>query len=530
MGAGKSTLARLLGKTLAVRCSDLDARIVEREERSIAALFAESEARFRAAEASAVQGWLNRPPSAPAEILALGGGTLQNAEVAAALRERATIVALTGSPEQLIARLSATELSSRPLLAAAPDPVAALAELIERRRAADSRAHLTVSTDQLTAAEVQVAVLRALYHPSDGPWAEPARALLPGNSTAAGVTTGRGAIPFAPATGLVLLRDANLPPVQTSALIEIAKLRCSGRILDLPIPGGEASKQADRLLELWRTMLSAGVDRDWQLWIAGGGTLTDLGGLLGHGFKRGLATSLLPTTLLAQLDAALGGKNGINLDGAKNVLGTTRLPQAVQIDPLFLLSLPDVELRGALAEAVKSAVIGDPALLVFIERHVEEIGARVLPVLEEIAARSAAVKLAIVARDLEERDERRQLNFGHTLGHALEASLAQQKRPISHGDAVAIGMVFATYLSARAGKLEENSLLDRLPGILKRLGLPTAPPPMTHEEREQTLRALRHDKKRAGGSNVWVLPRATGRLTCEPVASSDVASALEFFT
>lgn len=529
MGAGKTTLGRRLARTLSLRFSDLDQRIVEREECSIDALFAASEARFRDVERSAVQAWLNRPPHAPPELLALGGGTLEDAELASALAARATIVGLSASARELNQRLGESGRAARPLLAGSEAPVEILERLCAARRDGYARAAVQVATDGLDPAAAEVAVLRALYDPNGGPWSEQPQPLCPELPAAAGVVWGRGALQFDTTPRAALLWDANLPAVQSEPLRRACQARAA-ELIELPIAGGEAAKSADTLLGAWRLLLARGVDKDTPLWVAGGGTIGDLGGFVAHTFKRGLPLDLLPTTLLAQLDAALGGKNGINLEAAKNAVGTTRLPRTVTIDPLYLLTLSDAELRGALAEAIKSGLIGDPGLVATIERETEPLRERQLATLEQIAHRAARVKLGIVSRDLEERDERRLLNFGHTLGHALEAVGARHQRPIAHGAAVAIGMVFATYLAARLQLLEEHSLLERLPGLLTRLGLPTAPPPMDDGAREELLGELRHDKKRQAGANVWVLPIATGRLVCRAVEPRQVAETLELFT
>lgn len=530
MGAGKTTVGKRLARCLALRFFDLDARIVEREERGIDALFAEGEARFRQAEASAVRAWLNRPESAPPEVLALGGGTLEDAELVSALQRRATIVGLRAPARELLERLDDLEIAARPLLSHVDDKHAALELLIESRAEGYARAALQIETSGLAPDAVVIALLRALYAPQSGPWRVDTEPLCADEPASSAVTFGRGAMPFESAQRAVLLWDSKLPQWQSESLLSACRSRVSETLIELSQPGGEAAKTPEVLLSLWRSLLHAGIDKDTPLWVAGGGTLTDLGGFVAHSFKRGLDLHLLPTTLLAQLDAALGGKNGINLDTAKNAVGTTRLPRAVHIDPLFLLSLPEIEIRGAMAEALKSGLIGDAGLVATIEREVTAISERQLPTLESIARRAAAVKLKIVARDLEEKDERRLLNFGHTLGHALEAVGSKRGRPVAHGDAVAIGMVFATYMAARLGVLEESSLLDRLPGILKRLGLPAAPAAMQDDERAEVLAALVHDKKRHRGTNVWVLPRGSGRLVCRAVDEQDVAETLEQFT
>jgi len=525
MGAGKTTVGRWIAAALERSFVDLDARIEALEGRSVPALFAQGEAAFRAAEERAARLWLARPEDAWPEVLAVGGGTLENGPLAESLRARAAIVHLDAPAAELAARLAAEEVAARPLLASAADRVARLADLRAERAAGYARADATIDTSATSPPDVGVRVLRALHAPDAGPWAAPARTLAPELASAGGVTIGRGAIPFPPALRAVVLWDANLPAAHRDPLAPALSAHAPGGLSWLEIPGGESAKTPEVLARVWCALLEAGLDRDMPLWAAGGGTITDLAGLAAGTFKRGIPLALLPTTLLAQLDAALGGKNGINLPGAKNAVGTVRLPERVHLDPLFLLTLPPTEIAAGMAEAVKSALIGDPQLLDEIEA-----GAAAerwtLARLEEIAARAARVKLAIVDRDLMERDERRRLNLGHTLGHALETATRRRALQVPHGEAVAIGTVFAIQLAARIGRLADRSLLDRVPAILHALSLPADLPPLATEEKQVLLAAMAQDKKRAGGELNWVLPVRAGEVTVEKVPPAEVEGLL----
>ncbi len=535
MGAGKTTAGRLLAGFLGRRFVDLDALIEEREGRTVAQLFAAGEPVFRAAEAAAVRGWLERPADAAPEVLALGGGTLQNGELAESLARRAFLFHLDAPAGVLARRLKTEDVRVRPLVNRAENLLETLAALREARAPGYARADHAVSTADRGPESVAVAVLRTLYDARTGAWREPARLLTGADgdpvSRTSLVTVGRGAVPLEPVPGAALLWDRHLPEVHASHVLPHLE-ECAGgceRLVRLDAAGGEGAKTPEHLVTLWRTLLDAGVDRDTPLWVAGGGTLTDLGGLLAHTYKRGLPLVLFPTTLLAQLDAGLGGKNGINLDRTKNAIGTTRLPDAVHLDPLFLLTLGPTDLRGGLSEAVKSGLIGDPELVDEIEAAATGLAARPLADLERIAARAAAVKLAIVDRDLEEQGERRVLNLGHTLGHALEAATAGWATPVAHGDAVAVGMVFAARLARRTGALADPQLPERLEALLAALGLPVRPPKLAPAERDLLQRALARDKKRFRGENVWVLPVTPGRMALRVVAPEDVAAELAGF-
>jgi 3-dehydroquinate synthetase/shikimate kinase len=520
MGSGKTAVGRQLAGWLGWRFRDLDEEIERREATSIKALFDHGEDTFRRAEADALEAWLSSREGAEPEVLALGGGTLEHAGLAERVPQLTTLVHLDAPGSVLASRLSEEARKIRPLLADALEPIATLSVLRATRSAGYSRAAFRVDTTRGDAPEVAVRVLRSAYDPSGGPWAAPAAALEA--PAAEGVTAGRGALPWKEELGAVVLWDERLPRSHRDVVLARMRERASSGLIERA--GGEQAKSEESLTAAWRELAQAGVDRDGALWAVGGGSVTDLAGLVAHTYKRGIALRLLPTTLIGQLDAALGGKNGINLDGRKNQIGTIRLPDSVHLDPLFLLTLDPIDLRGGLAEAVKSAVIGDPELLALLEERGSEAVERSLPVLEEVSARAARVKLEIVSRDLHEGDERRKLNLGHTFGHALESVAARQGEVLPHGDAVAIGMVGAARLARRAGELRDDALPDRLESLLGRLDLPARL--LGKQDREAVFEALAADKKRQRGENVWVLPRRVGETVFRTVPDEDVRAVL----
>jgi 3-dehydroquinate synthetase/shikimate kinase len=520
MGSGKTAVGRQLAGWLGWGFRDLDEEIERREATSIKKLFDHGEDTFRRAEADALEAWLSSREGAEPEVLALGGGTLEHGGLAERVPELTTLVHLDAPGSVLASRLSEEARKVRPLLAEALEPIATLSVLRATRSAGYSRAAFRVDTTRGDAPEVAVRVLRAAYDPAGGPWAAPAAALEA--PAAEGVTVGRGALPWEEELGAVVLWDERLPRAHRDVVLARMRERASSGLIERA--GGEPAKSEESLTAAWRELLQLGVDRDGALWAAGGGSVTDLAGLVADTYKRGIALRLLPTTLIGQLDAALGGKNGINLDGRKNQIGTIRVPHSVHLDPLFLLTLDPIDLRGGLGEAVKSAVIGDPGLLELLEDRGSEAVERSLPVLEEVSARAARVKLEIVSRDLHERDERRKLNLGHTFGHALESVAARRGEVLPHGDAVAIGMVGAARLARRVGELQDDALPDRLESLLGRLELPARL--LGKQDREAVFEALSADKKRQGGENVWVLPRRVGETVFRAVPDEDVRAVL----
>jgi 3-dehydroquinate synthetase len=258
----------------------------------------------------------------------------------------------------------------------------------------------------------------------------------------------------------------------------------------LAIPPGEASKT----VETWRTVVDALVaerlDRDAVLLAVGGGVTLDLAGFAAATYLRGIRWVAMPTTLLAMVDAAWGGKTGVDHPAAKNLIGAFHAPVEVEIRTEFLGTLPEREVRSGLAEVVKHGVLGDPSLLARAGRDDPA----------DFVEAAADVKREIVARDPEEHGERRILNLGHTLGHALERASGYA---LTHGEAVAIGLRAACAIAERHCGFSERETVE---DALDRCDLPAT----VRIEEQPVLDALAHDKKRGGSGLRWVLPAALG--------------------
>jgi 3-dehydroquinate synthase len=288
----------------------------------------------------------------------------------------------------------------------------------------------------------------------------------------------------------------------------------------LTVAPGERSKSWPAVERLARELLARGAHRGSALMALGGGVVGDLTGFLASIFMRGLDFIQVPTTLLAMVDAAIGGKTAINLPEGKNLLGTFHQPRLVAIDPQFLETLPQAERLNGLAEVLKAGFIRDPGLL----EHLAAGGARLFgdeQALTDIIHRAAAIKARVVAADEREGDVRRILNFGHTLGHGLEQASAYK---IPHGRAVAWGMVAALRLSeAVAGLPPEEAARGR--ALIKDLGLLK---PLPRFDPQAVLGALALDKKRREAGLVFVLLRRLGEpVIKEAVPRPRVAAALE---
>lgn len=282
----------------------------------------------------------------------------------------------------------------------------------------------------------------------------------------------------------------------------------------ITVPDGEQYKNLHTLARLYRELLAAGVDRSGLVIALGGGVIGDMAGFAAATFMRGIALVQAPTSLLAMVDASIGGKVGVDLPQGKNLAGAFKDPLAVFADTDALKTLPAVERRCGLAEVVKSALIADPALL-------DELSGDPLPPDEEIIARTAQVKIALVNQDRTEQSVRAFLNLGHTFAHAIEQVSGYAWK---HGEAVAVGLAGAARLSERLG-LAAPGLSEQVENALHRLELPTR-----HRELDPAdlWAAMAHDKKWRGGAATFVLLEGVGRPRVERnVAAGDALAVLK---
>jgi len=291
-------------------------------------------------------------------------------------------------------------------------------------------------------------------------------------------------------------------------------LEPAARVETIEVPDGEAAKTVDCAASVWRRMLELGGKRDSRLVTLGGGSTGDLGGFAAACFLRGIDYMQIPTTLLAQVDASVGGKTGVDLPGGKNTVGAFHHPRFVLADVDSLRSLPAGELRAGLFEVIKMAALLDLDLLRRVEESLERLLTVDAEVLTPVVSDSIRAKRSVVEADPEEGGRRRLLNFGHTLGHALETEFGY--RGLRHGEAVGHGMRFALRLARHRGL--DPRFAARVEGLIDRL----EPPSLEQVEQELGVRldadrlveAMSRDKKARQSGLVWVLPSAPGRGEC----------------
>ncbi|HEX9653531.1 MAG TPA: 3-dehydroquinate synthase [bacterium] len=288
------------------------------------------------------------------------------------------------------------------------------------------------------------------------------------------------------------------------------------------VPPGEASKSLKVVDELITKMLEIGFDRQATVIGFGGGVIGDIAGFVASIYKRGVRLIQAPTTLLAQVDASIGGKTGVNHPLGKNMIGTFYQPQLVWSDLALLKTLPRREIVCGLGEVIKYGIIRDPFLFALVEHTFEEAFTLDLPLMEEIVKRCCEIKAKIVSVDEKERDQRMILNFGHTIGHALESALNYE---VSHGEAVLLGMVAESKIAMDLEKLPRDEFL-RIKNLIARFDWQAIP---KHLNIEHLMTFLQRDKKAVAGRIKFVFPTRIGDVfITEQVDMTFVHSAIHY--
>jgi shikimate kinase / 3-dehydroquinate synthase len=495
MGTGKTETARALAGILGLEWIDTDARIEEREGCTIAGIFErDGEPHFRALEAELCRELAGRTGL----VVSTGGGTLLDETNLAALSRGAEVILLEAAPETILERVTGD--SSRPL-AQGPNAGERLARLLAERAEGYARIPVRIDTTRLTpeAAACRIAARLDL----------PRRVVtLPETR----IEIGRGLLSNLgermAARGLRSRAFVFMPEVVRDRFGEqiTASLDAAGIAWDaIPVRDGDGRKSLAQAGELIDRLAALGAERDATAVAVGGGVTGDLAGFVASIYMRGIPLVQVPTTLLAQVDASIGGKVGVNTGRAKNLIGGFHAPALVVSDPCVLRGLPDREIASGMAEVVKTALLGSAEFFGWLERELGGLPAlRRIDFLERCVAESAAIKAAIVERDPFEAGERRVLNLGHTVGHALET--AGRYAGLSHGEAVSVGTIAALRVAVARGRATAE-FLEITRRILSCCGLPVGVPLVD----EDALRgALQLDKKRRAGRLHFVLPLAPG--------------------
>ena len=511
MAAGKSTAGRLLAERMALPFIDLDDVVAELAGMPVPAIFAGGgEPEFRRLEAEALGLVIARAPA----VVATGGGTPCHAGGLDRMRASGLVIALSVPLDVALARAAGG--GDRPLLRRTADQIAAL---YQAREPVYRQAHAVIPTDALGAREVadrcaelvsRAAVLdeASLGESSIVSLGERSYpiAIAPGALARLGVLV-RSALGAA-CSRVALVADENVDPLHggaAAASLEAVELS----VARITVPAGETAKSVEQFASLCDRLVAAGLDRASAIVALGGGVTGDLAGFAAASLYRGVPCVQVPTTLVAMVDSAIGGKTGINLGAGKNLVGAFWQPRLVLADPALLTTLPVRERRAAFGELVKYALLDGEELYEAVDRLAPEVGdegwAGPPSELTRVIRRAVAIKSWIVSRDEREQSgERALLNLGHTVGHAIEAAAGYGE--LLHGEAVGLGLVAACRVSAALG-LVAPELEQRVVATLSRSSLPTRLDPWL---RSDVLDRIGVDKKRTAGGVRFVALAGVG--------------------
>jgi len=319
---------------------------------------------------------------------------------------------------------------------------------------------------------------------------------------------------FSPYSGIALITDTTVKKLYGHKVVKA--LEATGKkVFLLTLSEGERAKSLKTVERGYKFLLENNIDRRGLICALGGGVVGDVAGYIAASYLRGIDYIQLPTTLLAQVDSSLGGKVGVNFGGKKNLVGSFYQPRAVIGDVALLKTLPPAEMRNGLAEVIKYGLAMDEGLFRLLEQKKEaEFTAAEL---KDIVRRCCRLKAGIVEIDETERSGQRAiLNFGHTVGHALEAATKLQE--LSHGEAVAIGIAAAARISAKAGRLDRSHII-KIEGLLARFGLPVRCQGVSPDD---LIAVIRFDKKTTGGRTGWVLLEGIGKGVVKQLVAEEV--------
>ncbi|MGV9913606.1 3-dehydroquinate synthase [Streptomyces tendae] len=503
MGVGKSTVGQLLAERLDTGYRDTDEDIVTAQGRAIAEIFVdEGEAAFRALEKAAVRTALAEHEG----VLSLGGGAILDADTRALLAGH-SVVYLSMDVEEAVKRTGLN--AARPLLAV--NPRKQWRELMEaRRHLYEEVATAVVATDGRTPEEVTEAALDAVELKTVSPGGQPPHP-RPEDAVVNDVTRieiggTAGSDPYEVLVGRQLLGELGgligtkakrVAVIHPEALAETgdalrADLAEQGyEAIAIQVPNAEEAKTAEVAAYCWKALGQSGFTRTDVIVGVGGGASTDLAGFVAATWLRGVRWIAVPTTVLAMVDAAVGGKTGINTAEGKNLVGSFHPPAGVLCDLAALDSLPVNDYVSGLAEVIKAGFIADPAILDLIESDPQAARTPAGPHTAELIVRSIKVKAEVVSSDLKEAGLREILNYGHTLGHAIEKNERYKWR---HGAAVSVGMHFAAELGRLAGRLDDATA-DRHRTILEAVGLPLH---YRYDQWPKLVENMKVDKKSRG--------------------------------
>ena len=486
-GTGKSTIGRILARNLKLPFIDLDRVIESNAGMSIPQIMAQQgEETFRDLETSALKKVIRQSES----VIALGGGALLRNENRFLVETHGKVILLMAELETLFQRLKRSP-HQRPLLAGGL--MEKLSSLLEDRKDHYNSFSLGLAVDQETAEENarKSQIVLGRFH---------LRAMGEYDVLVQSVDQLAGLLELRGLKNPIIITDENVEFHAEKVVASLNNTSLKPKVLT--VPAGEEFKNLNTVSFLWKSFLENGLDRKSSVIALGGGVISDMAGFAASTYMRGINWVGIPTTLLSMVDAALGGKTGIDLPEGKNLVGSFYPPKLVLADPQLLRTLPEQELVSGMAEVVKHGIISDPELFNLCARGLDCVKQN----LENIVKRAMAVKIQIIEADPYEKGIRAALNLGHTVGHAVELA---SKFNLRHGEAVAIGLVVEARYAERIG-IASKGTADEIAAALSTIGLQVQIP--KELSREEILRAMKVDKKKNAQVIRFALPVQIGEV------------------
>lgn len=531
-GAGKSTIGEIVAAELGWRFVDMDDAIEASAGKAIPDIFAsDGEPAFRAMEQELLVSLLMEQNL----VISTGGGATSNdaAQQAIAGSTGSLSVWLHAEAEELLRRVNshqdANRTTARPMLEG-NDPLLRMESLISNRRQFYGASDVTIPVGGRDA-DATAADLVELVHLGNR---TPSEVVLDTGKVQSRIRVGQGIASTLPevirthwpkAQAIWIGADANVARAHSS-WIERMKQDIGLPVHVYSVPSGESSKSLDSYGEILGWMLEGGVQRSDVVVALGGGVVGDLMGFAAATVLRGIGLVQIPTTLLSMVDSSVGGKTGINHPAGKNLIGAFYQPPVVLVDPHFLQTVPERELRSGFGEIIKHGVIqastpgGEAGFLSQVLHlnssnllHIEE------PLTSWVLRQNVSLKASVVAEDEKEADLRQILNFGHTIGHGIEAA----EYNLLHGEAIAVGMIAVSEIAVRKG-LVSRSWADALRDVIASFSLPVS----AMAARDTVIAKMQSDKKKSSGKQNWVLPRAEGGVfVTTDVSTDDIVAAID---
>ena len=504
MGTGKSVIGKQLAKVLGWEFRDTDLMIEQKESMSIPEIFKEKgEAYFRRVERGVVKGLAKTKDC----VISTGGGAVMDRVNRLSLARNGLVIALEASADAILSRTQGTD---RPLLKRDVWSKQKIQKLLLTRRNAYAHSDHRMDTTNKQPEQIVSGIKSVMESAKHIVVKLPERSYEVKIEDGIRKNIGNHLKSLGLGVKVALITDIRVGRLYEST-VNLSLRRAGFKVTTVKLPSGERHKNLKSVSKIYDALLKASFERGSTVLALGGGVIGDMAGFVAATFLRGINFIQIPTSLAAQVDASIGGKTGVDHVKGKNLIGAFYQPRVVLIDPKFLKTLSRREYVSGLAEVIKYGVIWDEEFFTYLEDNMDKILKRHPASLNHAIRRSCAIKAEVVGKDEREGKLRKILNYGHTLGHALET--VTRYKTYLHGEAVSLGMVFSVKLGLKMGLTDESSC-RRLIDLIEKTGLPAS---LSNIKVGDILKSMGLDKKVSGGRIHFVLAKRIGHVAVQAV-------------